>query len=336
MLKKKLLVTAIAGLCSLSTESATDFSYDGHYVESEYDISFDIDYYYEVSADNPTGVVKGGTIALSTHNGQQYMYISHPLGFKDLSYAEKNKDNNYTVGWNNKDHGNKKLDGAIGSEFIGLSLTNNKGTYQVKFDPDYDSSGPGTGNNTTIISGGNDASFGFLSTSDYNQSLFIDGLPNWFTKHSPETLEPIDINGCADESSSDPSCYQLADTTANKVSGQLIDWDFNWGLEIKLNGANGGAFFDDISSINLSDFGYKSSDAVISLDELHASDPKTLATGHHDQGNCMNGQKAPNHEPCGVEVIDSPDDTTPVPEPSVLALVGLGIVGIWYRRRNTA
>ncbi|WP_366939304.1 PEP-CTERM sorting domain-containing protein [uncultured Paraglaciecola sp.] len=26
----------------------------------------------------------------------------------------------------------------------------------------------------------------------------------------------------------------------------------------------------------------------------------------------------------------------PVPEPSALALIGLGIMGIWYRRRKTA
>jgi hypothetical protein len=56
----------------------------------------------------------------------------------------------------------------------------------------------------------------------------------------------------------------------------LIDCDFNWGLEIKLNGANGGTFFNDTSSINLNDFGYKTGDSVIRLDELHASVPKTL------------------------------------------------------------
>jgi hypothetical protein len=43
-----------------------------------------------------------------------------------------------------------------------------------------------------------------------------------------------------------------------------------------LNGANGGAFFEDISSLNLEDFGYKTGDAIIRLDESHASDPKTF------------------------------------------------------------
>ena len=73
MLKKKLLVTAVAGLCSLSTQAATEFSYDGLYVESEYDIAFAIDY--------DLGNVKkaeGGTLAFSTHNGKQYLYIAHP------------------------------------------------------------------------------------------------------------------------------------------------------------------------------------------------------------------------------------------------------------------
>jgi hypothetical protein len=335
---KNILVILISALVSLSAFAGNTFSYDGHYDASEYDISFDIDYYYEVSADNPTGIVKGGTLALTTHNGQQYMYISHPLGFKDLSYADKNDGDNedYTVGWNNTGHGNNKLNGAIKSEFIELSLTNSNGTYQVKFDPEYKGNNPGE-DNTTSVNGGNDATFEFLSTTDYNQTLFDDaigGVPNWFTKHSPETLKPIDIADCANEQSSDPSCYQLADIDANKVGGTLIDWDFNWGMEIKLNGAGGGAFFDNISSIDIDDFGYKTGGVLISLDELHASDPKTLLAGHHNQGNCANGNQAPNHEPCSATVVVAGSGPEPVPEPSVLALFGLGIFGIWYRSRK--
>jgi hypothetical protein len=336
---KKTLVILISALVSLSALAGNTFSYDGHYDASEYDISFDIDYFYEVSADNPTGIVKGGTLALTTHNGQQYMYISHPLGFKDLSYADKNDGDNedYTVGWNNTGHGNNKLDGAIKSEFIELSLTNSNGTYQVKFDPEYKGNDPGE-DNTTSVNGGNDATFGFLSTTDYNQTLFDDapgGVPNWFTKHSPETLKPIDIADCANEQSSDPSCYQLADINANKVGGTLIDWDFNWGMEIKLNGAGGDAFFDNISSIDIDDFGYKTGGVLISLDELHASDPKTLLAGHHNQGNCADGNQAPNHEPCSATVVNgSGPGPEPVPEPSALGLFGLGIFGIWYRSRK--
>jgi hypothetical protein len=332
---KKIPLILILALVSFSVFAGNTFSYDGHYDASEYDISFDIDYYYEVSADNPTGIIKGGTLALTTHNGQQYMYISHPLGFKDLSYADKNDGDNedYTVGWNNTGHGNNKLNGAIKSEFIELSLTNSNGTYQVKFDPEYKGNDPGE-DNTTSVNGGNDATFEFLSTTDYNQTLFDDapgGVPNWFTKHSPETLKPIDIADCANEQSSDPSCYQLADINANKVGGTLIDWDFNWGMEIKLNGAGGGAFFDNISFIDIDDFGYKTGGVLISLDELHASDPKTLLAGHHNQGNCANSNQAPNHEPCSATVVTGPE---PVPEPSALALFGLGIFGIWYRSRK--
>jgi hypothetical protein len=334
---KTIISISISSLFSLTAFAGDTFSYDGHYEASEYDISFDIDYYYEVSDDNPSGIVKGGTLALTSHNGQQYMYISHPLGFKDLSYANKKDKNNkdHTVGWNNIGHGNNKLSGAIGSEFIELGLTNDNGTYQVTFDPDYKGNAPGE-DNTTSVNGGNDATFGFLSTTDYNQSLFVDGVPTWFTDHSPETRKPNEIADCANEQSSDPSCYQLADIDENKVNGQLIDWDFNWGIEIKLNGANGGGFFEDISSINLDDFGYKTNDVLISLDELHASDPKTLAKGHHDQGNCKNGNRAPDHGPCNVEVVDSPNgpNPVPVPVPSTLALFGLGIFGILYRRRK--
>jgi hypothetical protein len=337
MLKIIFTISASA-LGNLSAFAGNTFSYDGHYEASEYDISFDIEYAYEMTTDNPTGIVKGGTIALTTHNGQQYMYISHPLGFKDLSYADKNDVNNkdYTVGWNNIAHGNNKLDGAIRSEHITLSLTNENDTYKVKFNPKYDAISPGNANETVVISGGNSATFGFLSTSDYNQSLFVNGLPTWFTQHSPETLKPIDIVNCTNEQSSDPSCYQLADINANKIGGELIDWNFNWGLEIKLNGANGGAFFEDVSSLNLEDFGYKTGDAIIRLDELHASDPKTLLTGHHNQGDCENGDTPPNHEPCGATVVNGPLGPQPVTEPSVIPLFGLGIFGIWYMRRKTA
>jgi tetratricopeptide (TPR) repeat protein len=222
------------------------------------------------------------------------------------------------------------------NELIELSLTNSNGTYQVKFDPEYKGNDPGE-DNTTSVNGGNDATFRFLSTTDYNQTLFDDapgGVPNWFTKHSPETLKPIDIADCANEQSSDPSCYQLADINANKVGGTLIDWDFNWGMEIKLNGAGGGAFFDNISSIDIDDFGYKTGGVLILLDELHASDPKTLLTGHHNQGNCANnGNQAPDHEPCSATVVTG-SGPEPVPEPSALALFGLGIFGTWYRSRK--
>ena len=338
---KIILVISTSALFSLSSFAGDTFSYDGHYEPSEYDISFDIEYAYEVTPDNPSGIVKGGTIALTTHNGQQYMYISHPLGFKDLSYADEDDVNNkdYTVGWNNIEHGNDKLEGAIGSEHITLSLTNNNATYKVKFNPKYDKNNPGNANVTKIKKGPKNASFGFLSTSDYNQNLFVNGVPSWFTNHSPETLKASVIDNCADEQSSDPSCYQLADTDANKIGGELIDWDFNWGLEIKLNGANGGAFFEDISSLTLDDFGYKTGGAIIRLDELHASDPKTLASGHHNQGECANGKIPLDHEPCGATVVNgppAPPGPQPVPEPSTFALFGLGILGIWHRRRKTA
>jgi hypothetical protein len=129
----------------------------------------------------------------------------------------------------------------------------------------------------------------------------------------------------------------LAGTTANKVSGQLIDWDFNWGLEIKLNGTKGRAFFNNISSIYLNDFGYKIGDAVIRLDELQASDPKILITDHHDQGDCANGDPAPNHEPYNVIVVAADtNNPNPLPEPSALALLGLGIMDMWYRHKKSA
>jgi hypothetical protein len=394
---KNILAILISAVFSLTVFAGDTFSYDGHYEASEYDISFDIDYYYEVSSDNPTGIVQGGTLAFANHGEKQYMYISHPLGFKDLSYGkdgtietltcdaeceakvQKDKDNkrtkvlnskdckdsnsekctdkiaekvakteeksrknnstkttketkadDYLVGWMNRDQ--KDADKAIGSEFVNLSFKNGDNTYTLDLNPSI----PNKNDNKVGIEG--DIEVSFLSTLNYNASLLNNGdfygSLGEFEDHSPKTIDcPLG------ETSSDESCYKLAEGINPKVT----DWEFEWGLEVELSKE-----LVNISSLLPQNFAYKGTlgeegadgkTVLVSLNELHASDPKTLSAGKHQQGNCANDKKkAPDHEPCGATVVNGPDAPSPkpVPEPSAFVLLGLGIFGIWYKRNKMA
>jgi hypothetical protein len=418
MLKKKLLVSVIAGLCSLSTQAATEFSYDGHYVESEYDIAFAIDY------DLGKGKkAEGGTLAFSTHEGKQYMYIAHPLGFKDLSYAEsaqsgdcskkckedakkakklaesqyeeansvdgkcKNscedgkeaagkkaeqaiKDsytagsgddaNDYLVGW--EDSKQKNAEKAMKSEYFTLSFYSDSGVQKLTFDPripgltDSDKierEREGVEENRVnddelflntdpprnqIAVTDNGLSISFLSTLNYNASLLNDGdffgsLGDFYDR-SPETVKCGD-GPTSDETSSAEACYKLADGTRNDIFTDEKTWDFNFGIEVEVSGNLFGDGFD-ITSLLPQNFGVNNAGetvgvnkVLVSLDDLHASDPKVRCAGTGIAG---------DKTPCDVTITKKPpgNGPTPVPEPSVLAVIGLGIMGIWYRRRKTA
>ncbi len=425
MLKKKLLVTAVAGLCSLSTQAATEFSYDGLYVESEYDIAFAIDY--------DLGNVKkaeGGTLAFSTHNGKQYLYIAHPLGFKDLSYAESAKSgdcsktceqeaktakkeaesqykdansvdgkcknscedgkkaagkaaeqaikdsyttdsgsgdaNDYLVGWEGSKQENAEK--AMKSEYFTLSFASDNGVQKLTFDPkipgltDSDkiererkgveenkvndvklSLNTDTSPPNQIAVTDNGLSISFLSSLNYNASLLNDGdffgsLGDFYDR-SPKTVK-CGNGSTSDETSSAEACYELAVESRNDIFTDEKTWDFNFGIEVEISGNLFGDGFD-ITSLLPKNFGVNNDVdtpeagngfVLVSLDDLHASNPKVPC---NDDGDGIGGNEK---TPCNVTITKKPpgSGTTPVPEPSALALIGLGIMGIWYRRRKTA
>jgi hypothetical protein len=349
-------IVACASLISTCALGSTSFTYDGHFDASEYDKQFAITYQYDGKT------ITGGKLALATFDNKQYVYISHPLGFKDLSYGSSQ----YSVGWENIEHGAKDLEKAIGSEFIKLNLTGVGGTYSVDMNPstpDGNSKINGTSvdpSQTKTLGGSLDVSY--ISTIDYNAALYngwnnlttaqqesltadkalmIAGK-NWydyfngdlggFEDNSPLTKTPAQIPGCADETSSDPSCYEVVNNADNV---NVLDWDFDWGLEIELDVVNSNnLFFGNLASLDLSSFGYKTGSAVIRLDDLHASDPKH-GPGHHTQGPCTdaaNSPTSPDHEPCTANVVNPPEPPTKVPEPSTTLLFGLALIGLWRRR----
>ena len=344
--------TSLALMVSVSFgASAGSVILDGHFGDDDnYDQVFAINYYN--SEDENAAPITGGVLALSTDlsTGKQYVYISHPLGFKDLSYGN---DDKYTVGWDTNNQ--KDLKDALDSEFIALQLTRVEegSVYGVTFNPrppskglnaigEYDATetvadyggsskdyskalkeagkpgqnNPGTaiGNGTYPTSDGK-VDIRYFSTSDYNE---MQAAP-WFESHSPETED------CIDESSSDAACYIIADVPENHINGstELIKWDFNWGLEIELDVVGSSElFFGDLANINLESFGYQSDTHIISLDALHASKPKVPIE-------CEDGEI--KHEPCDAEVVPHTD----VPEPSTFAIFSLALAGLWARKRRS-
>ena len=386
MIKKITLnaIMACALLFNISV-SADTFDYDGHYDAAQYDKAFSINYF----TDDGKTEIKGGVLAFANDGGNQYVYISHPKGFKDLSYGGKGahkgqkvcdkkcaakigkdakkaaelaakalcangnagkqcrkdakesakqigKDaenaarddsivggggDQYNVGWGNGNGNSKDADGAIGSEHFTLTFQFGGEDYEVKFDPEV----PG---GTKVSSVSKDAVKGadisFLSTLDYNASIVSDdGTLGAFSDHSPETVTcNVDNQGNVDldnETSSDPSCYQLADTDENKdADGNLYEWDFNFGIEIMLESQ-----IFDIASLSVDSFAHISDDnadsALIRLDALHASPAKSSCDSD-------------KHDVCSATVVPP----TEVPEPTTLAVfaLALGLLRIQAKRRN--
>ena len=87
MFKKLALVISLA---SFGASAETAFDYDGKYDKDQYTNKFAITYTVTDPKDsNKDYTIVGGTLAFrEMDNGDQFMYIAHPRGFKDLSYGE--------------------------------------------------------------------------------------------------------------------------------------------------------------------------------------------------------------------------------------------------------
>ncbi len=240
-------------------------------------------------------------------------------GMVAAAIAVFNGSEKYRVGWNGQNDGNPSLHGAVHSEYFEVSFD---GGSNVKFNLGLTEAT----NSTTNVTGVS----GFKSTLDYNRSQVAMLQPGTtdlgaFEAHSPETTD------CGNETSSDPSCYIVKDTLENRLNnagGPIIDWDFNFGIEIQLSNA----FFSNLQGITANNFGYKDSSKLIDLVGLHASDPKTIATTKHGHVPCQNPISGldQNHEACNATVTPHVD----VPEPSSIFMFSLGMAGLWLKRKK--
>jgi hypothetical protein len=294
---------------ALLTSNVYAFDFDGKYDPTQYDRTFDVSYYVDCSGgcsakgNTVTGqfTVSGGTLALTTvqeSNGSftQYMFYSHPLGFKDNSYvadvsaADAAK---YLVGWQTDDAGTfvgQKSTSYVGSEYFEFNL--NGQNVKVDYDQQTPYENDSGGNNVTAI-----------STAGYNKQF-----GNAFQDHSPETVD------CGDESSSDISCYQLAATAANAG----VDWQFAAGVELKLTTGTGAKYFDvDTASMTLAQ-----AESLIQLVATHASPSKFTSAAKEPDDRII----------CDPTITGTPCYNNPgpgpgpgVPEPGTLALMGLAL-----------
>ena len=97
MFKKLALFISLA---SFGASAEIAFDYDGKYDKDQYTNKFAITYTVTDPKDsNKDYTIVGGTLAFrEMDNGDQFMYIAHPRGFKDLSYGKSAKIEGTDIG----------------------------------------------------------------------------------------------------------------------------------------------------------------------------------------------------------------------------------------------
>ena len=280
---------------------------------------------------------KDGAKAEKNEYKKNYLIASPSSG----SGSGSSSGDEYKVGWANKSHSNAEV--AVHSEHFTLAL----GGQEMKFDLGVPGDDPSNNHITdnriaginvedgNVFTADDGTKISFLSTLNYNSAQINNGdnyaLLGEFYEHSPQTVScDVDSQGnvaIGNETSSDPSCYALdtsidknyIDGEANNGNNDLIDWQFQFGIEIELSKRLYAGLLEEMET---SVFGVDDNSAVVSLNALHASPPKA--------NNCDDPTNG-----CTVTVVEKPP--TDVPEPSTLAIfaLALGLLRFQAKHRNT-
>jgi hypothetical protein len=312
-------------LMGYSATGSAAITFDGKYdglpaYTAQYNVTYDVGTGTPISggtlAFGQTGTAAGGDI-------KQYVYYSHPLGFKDNSYGTN------SVGWS-PGHGGgvHKQSAYAGSEHFEFGLDGCSSAmdddsctgggfniyiqYEHPEGPTPGSPGIAYDDATQIVFDGDGGAVvegaRAITTAQYNQNQhpgvdFSSGSTDGFGAVSPDVVNDPMI-GCGEagspgtgtNTSSAEECYELVDPVAAN------DWQFEAGLELQFMTVDGkSAFFGD--GVDFANLAPGDVEGIFSLIRTHASPPKSGVPDPIDQ-----------------------TVTEKVPEPETIALFALGLL----------
>jgi len=284
--------------------------------------------------------IHGGQIAFGEQMESgvltQYVFYSHPKGFKDNSYGTGVASDG-SVGWGNSKEGYHKQDQYAKSEHFVFGLegceAENCGGTGFNIFVEYNHPGFVTGTDAAtdtayraattdvneVLDGGGkngteNSAIQVISTAEWNAAQH---RTDSFTKNSSTGLGAVSPTGtfqgaagdgtnCSDGTSSADVCYKAADGTSD-----ITDWIFDAGVELQftsrlVEGVLTPWFdFSTLPGGSLSNMQAADVENYFSLITTHASPAKA-------------GENDPDSQ--------IPDDGGQVPEPESLALFGLGLL----------